>query len=269
MRYLFRGLIRETGRVVEGHVEGANNDAAINALADNGIVTESLTADPEPLNLGEELPDAPEFAEALESAFDSSSTQVAFDDLTERYRGKKVWVIDRDKIRRRVSQVVDSALALSHSQDEGGLATRERVATAIRGLFSDDRNIASQRNADSIAGMRFADGRLSDSMAGVPAPAPSAPIRPATPHGDLDQQIARLSGVVRQAEALMASLTVVARNIGRGGGGPVRRRVPTQQEEGPQHEVLLQIFKSNLDLVRSIEEPPGASPEEGNGASSL
>src|SRR5258707_5111437 len=51
VRYLFRGLIRETGRPVEGHVEAVNPDEALKALSDNAIVTESLVPDPKPLNL--------------------------------------------------------------------------------------------------------------------------------------------------------------------------------------------------------------------------
>ena len=126
MRYLFRGLIRETGRIVEGHVEGSTPEEGFNILADNGIVTESLTPDPKPLNLSRELPTSPEFADALESAFDSSSSQINFDDLADRYKGKKVWVIDRDKIKRRVCQVVDQTLAQSLAQGEDGGRT-ERV----------------------------------------------------------------------------------------------------------------------------------------------
>ena len=78
--------------------------------------------------------------------------------LNERYHGKKVWVIDRDKIRRRVAQVVDAALALSHLHDEGAGETRERVNSAIQAMFNDNRNLASERNADSIAGVRFNGG---------------------------------------------------------------------------------------------------------------
>src|SRR5580692_5926597 len=104
---------------------------AYDALAQNGVVTESLVSDPKPLSLNEELPKAPEFADALESAFDSSSSQVDFDALTERYHGKKVWVIDRDKIRRRTAQVIDAALALSalHGEDHGRV--RARINSAL------------------------------------------------------------------------------------------------------------------------------------------
>ena len=51
MRYLFRGLIRDTGRPVEGHVEAVTEADACTALSENGVVTESLVPDPNPLNL--------------------------------------------------------------------------------------------------------------------------------------------------------------------------------------------------------------------------
>src|SRR5579864_424585 len=137
VRYLFRGMIRETGRPVEGHVEAANPDEALMALSDNAIVTESLVPDPKPVNFNEEFPNQPELASAIESAFDSSSSQINFDDLTERFRGKKVWVIDRDKIRRRVCQVVDQALATSEAHGDSAAQSRQRVQQALQGMFAD------------------------------------------------------------------------------------------------------------------------------------
>jgi hypothetical protein len=262
VRYLFRGLIRETGRPVEGHVEAMVEEEAYEALASNGVVTESLVADPKPLSLNEELPKSPEFADALESAFDSSSSQVEFDKLAERYHGKKVWVIDRDKIRRRAAQVVDAALALGAQHGEANGKIRERVANAIQGLFSDNRNIASERNADSIAGMRF-----TDAMGGDPN-SPAPPVRPMAPAPAvassaasvaLESQIARMANLVRQAEAALAAVTAAARRSGSGGGGggPRRRSFAGPDRGEQQNTVLLEIFKSNLSLVRGME--PGAT----------
>jgi hypothetical protein len=273
VRYLFRGLMRETGRPVEGHVEATNPDEALKALSDNAIVTESLTPDPKPLNLSEELPDAPELANALDSAFDASSAQVAFDDLTERYKGKKVWVIDRDKIRRRVCQVVDQSLAQSAATGEGALQSRQRVQAAIQGMFADNSNIASERNADTIGpGYK------------APAPPPPPPQRLAPPPPPVVQQvfappaqmtagledtITRLATVVAQAEKVMASLALAARNIGRGGGGGGgggggRRRMLHGAVDKAQNDVLLEIFKANLDLAKSIGSM--VSPNGGGGA---
>ena len=281
MRYLFRGMVRDTARPVEGHVEAATHDEACNALSQNGVVTESLLPDPKPLNLNEELPSAPQFADALESAFDSSSSQVDFDALTDRYHGKKVWVIDRDKIRRRVAQVVDAALALSHLHDEGATQTRERVNSAIQAMFDDNRNLASERSVDSVAGVRFNGGPVdrgfvpSPSLPSAP-PSPAARVAPYLPpatnggtngggHAGLEAQLARMANMVKQAESALAAITAAARNgggFGGGGGGGGGRRRSAARAGGRSEEqngVLLEIFKSNLALVRGMQEPPPAA----------
>jgi hypothetical protein len=273
VRYLFRGIIRDTGSPVEGHVEAATEEDGYGTLSENGVVTESLIPDPKPLNLNEELPASPEFADALESAFDSSSSQVDFDALSERYHGKKVWVIDRDKIRRRVAQVVDAALALSAQHGEGAGKARERVASAIQGLFNDTRNLATERNADSIAGMRFnaGAGAASDSVAGLrftsspqPPRPPGAPGNgggagypiPPTGHPGLEHQIGRLASLVKQAEATLAAVAAAARRGGGGGdGGGRRRSIVAAGRSEEQNSVLLEIFKSNLALVRGMQAP--------------
>ena len=295
MRYLFRGLIRETGGPVEGHVEAPTEEGAFEILSGNGVVTESLVADPKPLNLAEELPASPEFADALESAFDSSSSQVDFDALTQRYTGKKVWVIDRDKIRRRVAQVVDAALALAAQHGEEHGKVRERVQTALTAMFADNRNLASERNAESIAGMRLGAG---DSVAGFRLNTPSGPAVGASPvrplsftsvgpgptppptpqpqpaqfsggpgHPGLETQIQRLSNLVRQAEGTLTAIAAAARRGGGDGGGPRRRSIGPSQRGEEQNQVLLEIFKSNLELVRGMQQGPlgQALPPDGGG----
>jgi hypothetical protein len=227
VRYRFRGLIRETGKPVDGHVEAEVEEEAFNALAENGIVTEALFADPKPNNfLGRPQQQQPksEFSDALDSAFDSSATQIPFDALTDRFKGKSVWVIDRDKIRRRVAQVVDLAIAQSQQAAEGSIQTRARVAQAIEGLFRDNRNITSEASKSSAA---------------------------------LEQQIQRLGNVIKQAEGVLASMKVaIARGGGWGGGGDGggRRARRTMREEAP-NKVLFEILKTNLEL-RGITPPP-------------
>ena len=242
--------MRESGRPVEGHVEAISPDEALKALSDNAIVTESLTPDPKPLNLNEELPDAPELANALDSAFDASSTQVAFDDLTERYRGKKVWVIDRDKIRRRVCQVVDQAMAQSLARGDTAVQSRQRVQAAIQGMFADNRNLAVERNADSLHGV--------PALGGLPPPQPFTappPVALPTISSGLEEAIDRLTQVVSQAERVMASMALAARNWGRGGGGGGggggRRRLRHALDRA-QSDVLLEIFKANLELAKTV-----------------
>jgi hypothetical protein len=292
VRYLFRGLIRENGSPVEGHVEAPTEEDAYDTLSTNGVVTESLLPDPKPLNLNEELPASPEFADALESAFDSSSAQVDFDALAERYHGKKVWVIDRDKIRRRVAQVVDAALALSAQHGEHAGQARERVQSALTAMFADNRNLATERNAESVAGMRLGAG---DSVAGFRLNTPSgpqmgaSPVRPVTftnvgagtappqatafaggpGHPGLENQIARLERLVRQAEATLTAVAAAARRGGGDGGGPRRRALQGGPRGEEQNAVLLEIFKANLDLVRGMQEPSALGqplPNEDGGA---
>jgi len=272
VRYLFRGLIRETGRPVEGHVEAVNPDEALKALSDNAIVTESLVPDPKPVNLQEEFPDQPELASALDSAFDSSSSQINFDDLADRYRGKKVWVIDRDKIKRRVCQVVDQTLAQSLAQGESAAESRQRVQAAINGMFQDNRNIATERNAESLAGVPAfgpnggyaPPGHLAPPRLAPPAQVPVA-AAPAVISGGLEEAINRLVGVVSQAEKVMASMALAARNFGRGGGGGgdgggSRRRMMRHAIDRAQNDVLLEIFKANLELAKSVS---GLAPAAG------
>jgi hypothetical protein len=207
-------------------VEAPSPDHAINALSENGIVTESLRPDPKSLNLSPLAPAAPEFAEAIDSALDSSSMQVPFDDLMDRYRGKQVWVIDRDKIRSRVAQVVDQALALSQERAETLAQTRERVAVAIQGMFGDNRNIASEAPASQVA---------------------------------LEQQIQRLGKIIRTAEVTLASIGAAAQRISAGYfGAPRREGFRGPVIEDTRQEVLLEIFKDNLELQRSLEEMNGA-----------
>ena len=148
-----------------------------------GIITELLRPDPKALSLSPEQPKKPEVADAIDSALDSSSTQVPFDDLTERYKGKTVWVIDRDKIRNRVAQVVDQALFMSQQNAEGMAETRERVALAIQGMFGDNRNIASEAPRSTAA---------------------------------MEQQIARMASLITKAEGALAAISAAARNASYG-----------------------------------------------------
>jgi len=135
-----------------------------------------------------------------------------------------VWVIDRDKIRRNVARVVDTAIAQSLVNDEGSQATRSRVADAINELFKDTRNLTSQHSATNTS---------------------------------LEKQIGRLAGIIKQFEGSLASMQAAIRNIGSGGGGgvgPRRSRGDMGGHKQEQNSVLLEIFKTNLDLLRGMEE---------------
>ena len=107
MRFLFQGLKRETWESVEGRVNAPNADAAYNVLGDHGIVCESL--EPELITWngnGSALKvDQKQLAEALERALDDAGMRIRFDELTRRYHGKSVWVLDRKRIARVLAQM--------------------------------------------------------------------------------------------------------------------------------------------------------------------
>src|SRR5439155_12737651 len=121
------GLVGAAGKVVEGHVEADTEEAALYALSDNGIVTEGIRPDPSAPPPSEPF-GRPDVANSIDSALDVSSTQIPFDLVAKRYKGKSVWVIDREKIRHRVAQVVDEALRAGAQDADGDSATRKRVA---------------------------------------------------------------------------------------------------------------------------------------------
>ena len=263
-------MIRTNGRVVEGHVESPTPEEAYAALSDNGIVTEALRPDPRPERMddggGDENGPQPGFREAIDSALDSASHQVSFDSLTDQYRGKKVWVLDRDKIRKRVALVVDQVLAEAQRKSESDIKTREMVAEAIKGMFADNRNIASERSAESIAAERAAAAAERAAAAAAAAAErnaadravvspPAAPRKPLPASAELEAQIAKLASVVLKAEGALGAIIAASRRVGRGGGGGGggRRGTVSGPIADEQNVVLLEIFKTNLALQHGVE----------------
>jgi hypothetical protein len=235
VRYRFKGIVRTTGQTVEGHAHGDTPDEALAALSEHGIVTESLREDPEPLNLtNQQTP----FGSRIDSALDTAASQVPFDKLADKFKGKNVWVLDRDKIRRGVAQVVDQALneaLVAHGGGGGGAGSldageiRKQVSDAISGLFKDNKNLTSEVSQGS-------------SM-------------------KLDHAVDRIEQMVRRAESVLAQMTVAIGKMGSGGGGGwggPRRFSGKGGGGGEQNAVLMEIFKENLRL-RGIEIDEGAS----------
>ena len=242
MRYRFKGIVRTTGQSVEGHAHGETPDEALAALSEHGIVTESLREDPEPLNLAtQQTP----FGSRIDSALDTAASQVPFDKLADRFKGKNVWVLDRDKIRRGVAQVVDQALrdALSDGATGGAGANldageiRKQVSDAISGLFKDNKNLTSEVSQGS-------------SM-------------------KLDHAVDRIEQMVRRAESVLAQMTVAIGRMGSGGGGggwggPRRFGGRGSGGGGEQNAVLMEIFKENLKLRGiEIDEKPSGDAKAG------
>lgn len=245
MRYRFRGLLRETGKAVEGHVEAPTVDQAYDLMADNGIVCEAMREDPRlgdftspagapaggaPQGQPGGAPD--EFASAIDSALDTSSTQVNVDDLWRRYRGQKVRVIDRDKIRQRVMNVVTKALQQSMSGQDDRSQTLERVQEALGKMFGDNKNLTSELSPQQVA---------------------------------MEDQINRLNGVVMTMEKSMAQLTMAMRRgggFGGDGGSTTRGQMIKAVKDPKNDKVLLEIFETNLKLQRSVKDKPAPAASE-------
>ena len=258
LRYRFRGLLRETGKPVEGHVEAPTVDQAYDLMADNGILCESLREDPRlgdftslaqpaggPAPSGEAGPGAEggapdEFASAIDSALDTSSTQVNVDDLWRRYRGQRVRVIDRDKIRQRVMSVVSKALQQTMAAGGGGgqaqtEKTLERVEEALTKMFGDNQNLTSEVPTNQVA---------------------------------MEDQINRLNRVAMSMEKTMAQMTMMMRRgfAGGGGGGGggadhTTRGAKLKSVKDPKNDkVLLEIFETNLALQRGVKASASAQP---------
>ena len=245
MRYRFKGIVRTTGQTVEGHAHGDTPDVALQALSDHGIVTESLREDPEPLNMAQT---AQPLSSAIDSALDTAASQVPFDRIADRYKGKNVWVLDRDKIRTRVAQVVDQAISqATNGMSMMGAAApldvnqlRATVNEAIGGLFKDNRNLTSPASGDG--------------------------------NRNLEHVVKRLEAMVQRQESLLAQMTIAIGRIGSGGGGgggwgPRRFGGQSAGGGGEQNAVLLEIFKENLKLRGiEIDEPASAAANAAGGS---
>ena len=80
-------------------------------------------------------------------------------------------------------------------------------------------------------------------------------------NAELAEQIGRLTGVVQQAEGLIAAMSSALRNL-ESGAVPRRRLVSSSASaDRGQNEVLREIFQSNLDLRRSMNQTTQQPPE--------
>lgn len=215
VRYLFHGLAQDTGDPVEGRITAPNEDVASSVLGDQGIVDVSLRAETNLSSDGAAAARTPLFSIALENALADAGLRISFDQLAHWYQGKSVWVLDRDRIRKRVMQLVDEAIG----HDESRRQTRSRISRVLEQLFEDRPN----RDTES-------------------------PVQPP----DIEAQVSRLTGAVRRMEQAMASMSAAAL---RGGRGEQRRTAPGQTDHDRMHdEVLIEVFESNLELLKILQD---------------
>jgi hypothetical protein len=232
VRYLFRGSRQQTGEPVEGRVTAPTEEVAHNVLRDDRIVADSLT--PEPVADEEQAATDAEsrFAEALERALDDAGFGVSFDLVTGRYQGKSVSLLDQDKIRERVMELAGDATVDDHRDDENRLETRRDIAQLLEQVLQYRRNLASEPSPQSQA---------------------------------LEAQVNHIAQALVRIERAMASMSVAARREGR---GQPRHTVSEQAAPGKTHEeVLIEVFESNLELIRGLEEPE--SPPAGGGGPAI
>ena len=193
--------------------------------------------------------DTPQFSQQIENALREGGRQINFDDIEKRYRGKRVWVLDRQKMQEGVMRVVDAAILKSQQEAEGGIRTRRRVAQALSNLFGNNRNLTSPVDASKVMARQAPSASPAAGSAGAVGGASGG--GGVSGGAALDLQIDRLARVIDQAEGMLTRMSYAA---ARGGGVTGRdyqaRRMSQRRQE--HDKVLQEIFKNNLELHRGI-----------------
>jgi hypothetical protein len=213
-------LRRQTGEPVEGRVTAPTEDAAYDVLGDHGIVAESLQPEPDTDEDTAAAETGPRLAQALQHALEEAGLHVSFDLVTGHYQGKSECLIDQENIRQRLAALVDDAGGDGHRDGENRLDARSLIAQLLEELRRNRRNLS----------------------AGQSPPPPG-----------LEAQVNHLAEALARLERAMATMSVAARRARP--GRP--RTVATGQTAGDKtrDEVLIEIFQSNLELMRGLEEP--------------
>jgi hypothetical protein len=228
VRYLFRGLRQQTGEPVEGRVTAPTEHVAQDILREDGIVADSLKPEPARESDAAAKVTEPGLAEALERALDDAGFGVSFDLVTGRYQGKSVCLLDQDKIRKRVMDLMDDAAVDDLRDDENRVDARRHIAQLLEQVLQYRRDLGSERSPQSQA---------------------------------LEAQVNHIAQALVRIERAMASMSVAVRREGR---SRPRRTVPGQAAgDKTQEEVLIEVFQHNLELIRGLEEP--ASPPAAGG----
>jgi hypothetical protein len=228
VRYHFQGSRRHTGESVEGRVSAPSEEAALDVLRHGGIVAGTLTAEPA---AGGEAPGAsgePLLARAVERALDDAGFRVSFDLESGRYQGKTLRLLDQERLRRRVEALIDGAADRGPRDGEEGLDARRHIAPLLEQLLQYRRDLGTGQSPRSQA---------------------------------LEARVNHIAQALVRIEQTMSSMSLALRRSGRGGA---QRVGSNRAERGRTHdEVLNEIFRSNLALLRGLEE---ATSREGGHA---
>jgi hypothetical protein len=213
-------LRRQTGEPVEGRVTAPSRDAALDILRDHGIAADSLEPEPDAEGDAAVTFTEPRFAEALERALEDAGFRVSLDLVTGRYQGKSVGLLDQDRIRKRVMEMVDEAAGEHLRDDENRPNARHYIAQLLEKLLQTRRNLGSEHSPRSQA---------------------------------LEAQVNHITQALQRIERRMGSMSSEVRRAGR---GQPRHTVPQPTARDKTHdEILLEVFESNLELMRGLEEP--------------
>jgi hypothetical protein len=226
VRHLFRGTRRETGEPVEGRVTAPTEDAAHDVIRDGGIVGETL--EPEPAAADDPAPTVTEtrIADALKRVLDDAGFCVRYDLVTGRYQGKSTRLLDQDRIHKLVTQLLEDTAVGDLPDDTDRKDVRRRIAQALERALKARHEPGTHETSQALA-----------------------------------SQVNEIAHALERIEREMASMAVAVHRVRRGQtrAGP-RRAAPDRTRD----EVLLEIFESNLQLRRGLEEPaPTPAAREG------
>lgn len=177
MRYLFRGLRRETGEPVEGRVTAPDEDVAYELLGGRDIVVESLGREGD----GMTTPATPLFDNTLEAALAEVGLRIRFDQLAHRYDGRSIWILERDRIPARVMQLVHEVTGCDDSREPA----RRRIADLLEATFGGGgrpapgtgRSVESLTLAAEVTRLTEAMRMLERAMKSMPVAASRSPRR--------------------------------------------------------------------------------------------
>jgi hypothetical protein len=150
-----------------------------------------------------------------------------------------------------VAGIVDQALRAAEAEQSkkdayDGDQVRESVASALKEMFKDNRNIASQQTPEQA---RAAQAQQNGSAGGAGGGQVVSSPR-------FEAQIDRMEAFLVKAETVLTQLQVAAKRVGTGGGaaGFAPRRMSHIPKPGneEQNSVLLEIFKSNVTLRENL-----------------